>query len=399
MVDIDKATKQWTIDVRRQLHRHPDPTGEEEGTQALLFQFLEELGIPARPIAGNGIIADIEGGLPGRTVALRADIDALRINEVPTDRNSEYISENPGVMHGCGHDGHMAMVLGVAKVLAAKGDQLPGRLRLIFQPHEEKHPGGATTVIDEGGLEGVDAIFGYHIMGYLPTGLIAFRPGPQMAHIRTFEITFMGKSGHHMDPERCIDPIVMASRFVDTIERDVSNELDPTHPFVFGFGSIHGGTQFNQTPDKVVRDGTFRTFDTDDADTMSRVMERSLDSLVMAFTKDPEEDVPSIEFSLVKGYPVVENDPDLATRAAALLRNEGYEIDPVTPMNFGAEDFAYYLKEVSGLFMFLGTNNPGKGITAVNHSSRFDIDEDILEIGVRAMATLALDSLAQEDSV
>ena len=396
---IDKATKQWTIDVRRRLHRHPDPTGEEEGTQALLFQLLEELDIHARPIARNGIIADIEGGLPGRTVALRADMDALRIDEVPTDRNADYISENPGVMHGCGHDGHMAMVLGVAKVLAAKGDELPGRLRLIFQPHEEKHPGGATTVIDEGGLEGVDAMFGYHIMGYLPSGLIAFRPGPQMAHIRTFEITFTGKSGHHMDPEQCIDPIVMASRFVDTIERDVATELDPTHPFVFGFGSIHGGTQFNQTPDKVVLDGTFRTFDTDDADTMSRVMERNLDSLVMAFTKDPEEDVPSIEFSLVKGYPVVENDPDLATRAAALLREEGFEIDPVTPLNFGAEDFAYYLKEVPGLFMFLGTNNPEKGITAVNHSSRFDIDEDILEIGMRAMATLALDSLAQEDSM
>jgi amidohydrolase len=396
---IDKATKEWTIEARRRLHRHPDPTGEEAGTQALLFQLLEELGIPARPIAGTGIIADIEGGLPGRTVALRADIDALRIDEVPTDRNSKYISESPGVMHACGHDGHMAMVLGVAKVLAAKGDDLPGRLRLIFQPHEEKHPGGAKAVIDEGGLEGVDAIFGYHIMGYLPSGLIAFRPGPQMAHIRTFEITFTGKSGHHMDPKQCIDPIVMASRFVDTIERDVANELDPTHPFVFGFGSIHGGAQFNQTPDQVVLEGTYRTFDPDDADTISRVMERSLDSLVKAFTSDPDEDVPSIEFARVEGYPVVENDPDLATRAAGLLRDEGFEIDPVTPLNFGAEDFAYYLKEVPGLFMFLGTNNPEKGITAVNHSSRFDLDEDILELGVRAMATLALDSLAQEDSV
>ena len=396
---IDKATKEWTIEARRRLHRHPDPTGEEAGTQALLFQLLEELGIPARPIAGTGIIADIEGGLSGRTVALRADIDALRIDEVPTDRNSKYISESPGVMHACGHDGHMAMVLGVAKVLAAKGDDLPGRLRLIFQPHEEKHPGGATTIIDEGGLEGVDAIFGYHIMGYLPSGLIAFRPGSQMAHIRTFDITFTGKSGHHMDPKQCIDPIVMASRFVDTIERDVANELDPTHPFVFGFGSIHGGAQFNQTPDQVVLEGTYRTFDPDDADTISRVMERSLDSLVKAFTSDPDEDVPSIEFALVEGYPVVENDPDLATRAAGLLRDRGFEIDPVTPLNFGAEDFAYYLKEVPGLFMFLGTNNPEKGITAVNHSSRFDIDEDILELGVRAMATLALDSLAQEDSV
>ncbi len=396
---IDKGTKEWTIEARRRLHRHPDPTGEESGTQVLLFQLLEELGVTARPIAGTGIIADIEGGMPGRTVVLRADIDALRIDEVPTDRNADYISESPGVMHACGHDGHMAMVLGVAKVLAARGDQLPGRLRLIFQPHEEKHPGGATTVIDEGGLEGVDAIFGYHIMGYLPSGLIAFRPGPQMAHIRTFEITFTGKSGHHMDPEQCIDPIVMASRFVDTIERDVANELDPTHPFVFGFGSIHGGAQFNQTPDLVVLEGTFRTFDTDDADTIRRVMERSLDSLVLAFTKDPEEDAPSIEFSLVEGYPVVENDPDLATRAAGLLRDEGFEIDPFTPLNFGAEDFAYYLMEVPGLFMFLGTNNPDKGITAVNHSSRFDIDEDILEIGVRALATLALDSLAPEDSV
>ncbi len=401
MPDIDKATMRWTIEVRRRLHRHPDPTGEEEGTQALLLEMLEELGIQGRPIAGTGVIADIQGGLPGRTVALRADMDALRIEEVPTDRNAEYVSEAPGVMHACGHDGHIAMVLGAARTLAAMGDDLPGRVRLIFQPHEEGYPGGATTVIDEGGMAGVDAILGYHIMGYLPVGLIAFRPGPQMAHIRTFEITFSGKSGHHMNPEQCIDPIIMASRFVDTIERDVSNALDPTHPFVLGFGRIHGGTQINQTPDEVVLDGTYRTFDADDALTISRVIDRNLGGLVEAFTPEGEEDpgLPQVRFDLVEGYPMLENDPDLVTRAATVLREEGFEIDPVTRLNFGAEDFAYYCREVPGLFMFLGTNNPDKGITAVNHSSRFDIDEDILNIGVRAMVLLALDQLGEVDTV
>jgi amidohydrolase len=396
VVDLDEDIRQWVIDVRRQLHRHPDPTGEEEGTQAIITELLEDMGIPVKPIAGTGVVADIEGALPGRTMALRADIDALRIEEVASDRNAQYISRNPGVMHACGHDGHMAMVLGAARILHGMRDDLRGNVRLIFQPHEEKHPGGAMDVIEDGGLEGVDAILGFHIMGYLPAGAIAFRPGPLMAHIRTFQVTITGKSGHHMDQDQCIDPIVMAGRFVSSIERDVANALDPTHQFVLGFGEIRGGTQFNQTPDEVTLTGTFRTFDIEDGDMMEYVFDRSLRGLVEAFTKDPEEELPSVHMRVQTGYPVVENDPELARWATTVLRDQGMDIDAFTRLNFGGEDFAYYAQEVPALFMFLGTHNEAKGITAVNHSSRFDIDEDVLEEGVRSLVTLTTNFLEEE---
>jgi amidohydrolase len=396
MPELDEETSQWVIDVRRQLHRHPDLTGEEEGTQELIAGYLEDLGIPHIPIAGTGLIARIEGAIPGRTIALRADIDALRINETETERNADYISQKQGVMHACGHDGHVAMVLGAAKVLAARTDDLRGNVVLIFQPHEEAHPGGARDVDEEGGLEGVDAILGFHIMGYIDSGIIATKPGAFMAHLRTFEVTITGRSGHHMDPDQCIDPIVMGARFVDTIERDVANALDPTHPFTLGFGQFLAGTQFNQTPDHVFISGTFRTFDMEDAETMEMVMDRNLRSQVEAFTRDPEEELPSVRLRITEGYPVLENDPDLARWAVDVLREEQLVVDPIPRLNFGAEDFAHYCTRVPGLFMFLGTNNPGKGITAVNHSSRFDIDEDVLAIGVRAYLALVEDFLGAE---
>ncbi len=396
MPEIDDETKQWTIDVRRELHRHPHLTGEEEGTQAILQGFLDDLDLPWMPIAGTGLIARIEGGTPGRTIALRADIDALRITEAETDRNADYISENHGLMHACGHDGHMAMVLGAARVLAAKQKDMRGDVVLIFQPHEEAHPGGSEKVIEEGGLEGVDAILGFHIMGYIESGIIATKPGAFMAHIRTFEISFSGKSGHHMDPDQCIDPISMAARFVNTIERDVANALDPTHPFVLGFGQVLGGTQFNQTPDHVFLTGTYRTFDMEDADLIEELFDRSLRSIVEAFTKDPEDELPSVRLRVTEGYPVLENDPDLARWAVDVLREEQLVVDPIPRLNFGAEDFAHYCRRVPGLFMFLGTNNPAKGITAVNHSSRFDIDEDVLELGVRAYLAL-VEAYLKED--
>ncbi|MCK5253814.1 MAG: amidohydrolase [Thermoplasmata archaeon] len=393
---MDEETQNWIVEIRRDLHCHPDLTGDEGGTQEIIQGYLDELDIPHKPIAGTGVIATIEGAIPGRTIALRADIDALRITEVETDRNADYISRNSGVMHACGHDGHTAMVLGAARVLASQRDNLRGNVVLIFQPHEESHPGGSTTVIEEGGLEGVDAIMGFHIMGYIESGIIATKPGAFMAHLRTFEVTISGKSGHHMDPDQCIDPIVMASRFVNTIERDVANALDPTHPFTLGFGQFLGGTQFNQTPDHVFVSGTFRTFDEDDAEIMEMVMDRNLRSVVEAFTKDPEEELPAVRLRITEGYPVLANDPDLARWAVDVLREEQLVVDPIPRLNFGAEDFAHYCNHVPGLIMFLGTRNEAKGITAVNHSSRFDIDEDVLALGVRAFLALVTDFLGED---
>jgi amidohydrolase len=383
MPELDEKIQRWVVEVRRDLHRHPHLTGEEEGTQEMIQGYLDDLDIPHRPIAETGVIATIEGSVPGRTIALRADIDALRINEVETELNADYISKNQGAMHACGHDGHVAMVLGAAKVLAARRDDIRGNVVLIFQPHEEAHPGGAPTVIEDGGLEGVDAILGFHIMGYIESGIIATKPGAFMAHLRTFEVTISGRSGHHMDPDQCIDPIVMASRFVNTIERDVANALDPTHPFTLGFGQF-------------LLSGTFRTFDEDDAEIMEMVMDRNLRSVVEAFTKDPEDEVPAVRLRITEGYPVLENDPDLARWAVDVLREEQLVVDPIPRLNFGGEDFAYYCHKVPGLFMFLGTNNPAKGITAVNHSSRFDIDEDVLSLGVRAFLALVEDFLKED---
>lgn len=359
----------------------------------MVFSMLDELGITARPISDHGILAEIRGFHHGRTIALRADMDALRITEVPTERNVDYISSKDGIMHACGHDGHMAMVLGAARALNKMRDSLHGTVRLLFQPHEEAYPGGAPQMIDEGALEGVDAILGFHIMGYLPAGEVAFRAGDLMAHITRYKVRFIGISGHHMDPDQCIDPIVLASRFIGTLERDVSNELDPTHSWVLGFGQIHGGTQFNQTPDEVVLEGTYRTFDQEDADSIWGVMERTLHGLDETLQKGENEELPNFVLDIEEGHPVVHNDPGLASRASVVLREAKFDVDPHTRLNFGAEDYACYAKEVPALFMFLGTNNPAKGITAVNHSSRFDIDEDVLGVGVKALVVLTQDLL------
>jgi amidohydrolase len=394
--EIDEETRKWTVEVRRELHRNPDLSGEEVGTQEIIQGYLDELDIPHEPIAGTGVIARIEGGTPGRTIALRADTDGLRITETETERNADYISQVHGQMHACGHDGHMAMVLGAARVLAERREEMRGNVVLIFQPHEEAHPGGAPTVIEDGALDGVNAILGFHIMGYIESGIIATKPGPLMAHIRIFEISFTGTSGHHMDPDQCIDPISMTARFVSSIHRDVANALDPTHPFVLGFGQVLGGTQYNQTPDHVFLTGTYRTFDMEDADLIETLIDRNLRSIVEAFTKDPEDELPSVRLRITPGHPVLENDPDLARWAVDVLREEQLVVDPIPRLNFGAEDFAHYCEKVPGLFMFLGTNNPAKGITAVNHSSRFDIDEDVLELGVRAYVALATDFLKED---
>ena len=393
--EVDEATREWTIEVRRRLHRRPGATGEEVGTQAILLELLSELGIPARKAGGYGVLARVEGALPGATVALRADMDALSITEAPTDLNTDYISEVPGAMHACGHDGHMAMVLGAARVLASARDRLRGTVVLVLQPHEEEHPGGSMAMIEDGALEGVDAILGFHIMGYLDAPLIAFRPGPIMAHIRSFELRVTGSSGHHMDPDACIDPIVVAARFIGSIEHDVARAIDPTKPFVLGFGKVHGGTQFNQTPDEVTVVGTFRTFDEGVADRIEAVMRRNLDGLMTAFRKDPGDGLPAYDLDIIEGYPVLENDPGLTRRATTVLRAVHDHVDPDTRLNFGAEDFAHYARRVPALFRFLGTRNAVKGITAVNHSSRFDIDEDVLEVGVRALLALVDDITGQ----
>jgi amidohydrolase len=395
-VEFDDELKGWLIEVRRRFHRIPELGGSEHRTQRTILELLRDLGIEGRPIAGTGVIARIQGGGPGRTIALRADMDALNIKEEETALNKDYISQSDGQMHACGHDGHMAMVLGAAKVLGSMRDSLEGDVVLIFQPSEEQPPGGAERVIREGGLDGVDAILGIHIIGHIDVGALHFRAGPMMAYHCSYDLTVRGKGGHHMNPLECVDPIVITSRFITSIERDLANAIDPTHPYVIGFGTIEGGTQFNQTPDEVTLIGTFRTFDEEDARTIEDVMRRSLQGLMDGHKMS--EDVPSFELEVEPGYPVLVNDHGFTKRATEVLREHFDEVNSEADLNFGAEDFAFYLREVPGMFAFLGTRNPGKGIVNVNHSSGFDIDEDILPMGVSLFTLLARDMLSNPGS-
>lgn len=385
--------QEWVTGLRRWFHRHPELSFQEHRTQEKVLEVLESLGIVGRRIAGTGVVADIRGAMPGKTFALRADMDALRILEAKTELNAEYRSENEGVMHACGHDAHMAIVLGAGRKLAEMRGRLAGSVRLIFQPAEEDYPGGAHTIIKDGGLEGADAIACIHVHGSVECGLFSFRPGPYMAKAQKFRVKLTGRPGHHLCPQDNIDPVQMAARFVSTLQQDIRMSLDPKDVYVLGFGSLHSGAQFNQTPGEAEVVGSFRTFDAGVSERVEQVMRRSLDGIVTAFRIPGVFDLPRYELDVEDGYPVLVNHPGFTKRAAEVLKQK-FAVNDSADVNFGAEDFSYYLEKVPGVFMFLGCRNEKKGIAAVNHSDRFDIDEDCLGIGADALATLALDFLA-----
>jgi metal-dependent amidase/aminoacylase/carboxypeptidase family protein len=330
--------------------------------------------------------------------------------------NSEYRSQNPGVMHACGHDGHIAMLLGTARWLQEHWDKLAGNVRLIFQPAEEVPPGGANSLITDGCLDEVDAIIAVHIFGNMPLGRIGFRAGPFMASSRTFKVVIKGKPGHHMCPQDNIDPIQIAARFIDTIQSDIRLRLNPNARYVLGFGEVHSGMQHNQTPAEARVVGTFRAYDVRDSETIAAAVRANLDGLMATFAKPaaghgrsvgqgplrpnlgvsdrvPSPDVPSYVLEAEPAYPPLVNNPAFTKRAAEVLKQSFRDVDDEMEPNLGGEDFACYLEKVPGLFMFLGGGNPERGITAMNHSDRFDMDEAVLPVGVAALLTLASDFL------
>jgi len=413
MIEIDTGLATWVTDLRRWFHQHPEPSFEERKTQDKVVEILSGLGIEHRRAGETGVIADIRGNGSGRTIALRSDMDALRIQEAETELNSEYRSQNPGVMHACGHDGHMAMLLGAARWLQEHWDTLAGNVRLIFQPAEEVPPGGANSMITDGCLDGVDAIIAAHIFGNMPLSRIGFRPGPFMASSRTFKVTVKGKPGHHMCPQDNVDPIQIAARFISTIQNDIRQRLNPNARYVLGFGEVHSGMQHNQTPAEADVIGTFRAYDVRDSETIAATIKANLDGLMLTFgrgngdctaaspmscsegqspfSRSPY--VPSYTLDTEPAYPPLVNEPAFTRRAAEVLKANFPDVDDDMEPNLGAEDFACYLERVPGLFMFLGGGNPERGITAMNHSDRFDMDEAVLPVGVKALLTLASDFL------
>lgn len=368
-------------DWRRHLHRHPEVAGHEFETADFLHRHLEGLGLPVTAMAGTGLRAVLAGDPDGRTVALRADMDALPLTETA---GREYGSVNPGAMHACGHDGHMAILLGVAELLARRPERLPGSVVFLFQPAEELPPGGATTLIEAGALDGVDAIFGLHLWQKLPTGTVGVVTGPMMAQSDNFRITVTGRGGHGSTPHLTADPILAAAQIVVSLQSVVSRGIDPLRPAVLSFGQVAGGTAYNIIPETVTLRGTVRTFDPAVQEFMARRLAE-----ISAATAQALGAAAAVEYE--PGYPPLVNDPAMAefVRSVTVRTLGGDALRAIDPV-MGGEDFAYYLQKIPGAFLFFGA---GDGHPYPHHHPAFDIDEAALLPATRLLSAIAMEYL------
>jgi amidohydrolase len=362
---------------RRDFHRHPELAFEERRTSGVVRAFLESLGLEVRGCGGTGLRAVLTGGRPGRTVALRADMDALPVTE---ENEVEYRSQAPGAMHACGHDGHMAILMGAARALAARRDTLPGRVVFLFQPSEENPPGGAKAMIAEGALDGVDRVFGLHLWQPLPTGVVGLRAGAMMAQSDTIHVTVTGKGGHASQPHLTVDPIVVAAHLVLAAQSIASRFVDPMQPVVVSFTTVHGGRIHNIIPGAVELGGTVRTLDPGVQRAVKARLREVCEQTCRLFGA-------TAAFEYVEGYAPVVNDPGIVERVGEVARAAfgADRVQTIAPV-MGGEDFAYYLQQVPGTFAMLGI---GDGHPHPHHHARFDIDERALPIGVRLMTGVA----------
>lgn len=390
LATIQKLSTQFAqqvVQFRRHLHQHPELSYQEVETSKFIAAQLLEIGLRPTAIAGTGLLVLIEGKNPSKkTVALRADIDALPIVETnPVD----YKSKNDGVMHACGHDVHTASLLGTAKILHAVRDQFEGTIKLLFQPGEEKNPGGASIMISEGALTNPtpDSILGQHVFPLLPAGKIGFREGKYMASSDEIYLTVIGKGGHAAAPELTVDPIVIASHIIIALQQVISRNASPKQPTVLSFGKLMADGATNIIPDQVHIAGTFRALD-------EQWRANGLLKIEKMATSIAEGMGGRCEVKISRGYPYLENDVFVTRRIrAAAEAYVGKENVVDIDLTLGSEDFAYYSHVVPASFYRLGTRNESKGITSYVHTSTFDIDEDALMIGPGLMAWMAIEEL------
>ncbi|MGI9254258.1 MAG: M20 metallopeptidase family protein, partial [Thermomicrobiales bacterium] len=316
-------------------------------------------------------------------VLLRADMDALPILE---ENKVEYVSQNPGVMHACGHDAHTAILLAATRILMERRDEFAGTIKVLFQPAEELPPGGAKPMIDAGVLNDppVDAAFGLHINQDGPLGTIDIRSGPSMAAADGFKLVIRGKGGHGAKPQDCVDPIAVGAQIVTALQTLVSREIDPVEQAVVSVCAFLAGDAFNVIPDTVELRGTVRTFTASNRDLLERRIEDLVRGLASAMRAE-------IEFEYRRGYPATVNDPEMTKLAwAAAVETVGEEQVIESPMMMGAEDFSYFLQEVPGCYWFVGSRNEEKGFVWGHHHPRFDLDEGALAIGIESIVRTAL---------
>ena len=369
--------KDETIKIRRDIHKNPELGFQEFKTSELIYNTLKELGYEVSIVAKTGVVGLIRGHDQTKTLAVRADIDCLPLQEL---NQVDYISQNEGKMHACGHDGHTAIALATAKLIKSRQSELKGNVKFIFQPAEES-PGGAEPMIKEGVLENpkVDAIIGLHLWNNIPLGTLGIKSGILMASADEFIINIKGKGGHGALPHQTVDSIVVMAHIITALQTIVSRNVNPLEPAVVTVGKVESGSNFNIIAESAKMIGTVRTFDNDLRDQIEKKIEQITKNITQAFGAD-------YSYQYIKFYPPTINNVDMASliKEAALdvVSNDMILENEIT---MGAEDMSYFLQKVPGCYFFVGSANKEKGLDKPHHNPYFDFDEEALSIGTQVM--------------
>lgn len=368
------------VTIRRKLHSEPELSWEEYNTSAFVSQYLDQLGIENRKTNPTGVIGEIKGGKPGKTIALRADMDALSVEELNIDL--PYASKTKGKMHACGHDAHTAMLLIAAKALNDIKAELPGNVRLIFQPAEEVAT-DAKEMVKQGAVEGVDNVFGIHIWSQMPTKKVSCSPGPSFASADIFTVRFKGRGGHGAIPQDCIDAAIVASSFVMNVQSVVSRTIDPQKPAVLTIGKMTVGTRFNVIAENAVIEGTVRCFDSEIRDHIENQLRVYAEQVAAVYGASAEVDYVRGTQAVINGEESAHLVQDVAVSAF------GEEVLYHEKPTMGGEDFSFYLDEVPGCFALVGSGNAEKDTQWAHHHGKFNLDEDAMVTGAELYAQYA----------
>jgi len=378
---IDAQSRREHAEVvawRRHMHRHPELSFKEVDTANFLERELVAIdGLEVSRPTPTSLLARLAGGRKGRTLAMRADIDALPLQD---QKSCDYASGNPNVMHACGHDGHAAMLLGSARILAGLRSQVPGEVRFFFQHAEEQHPGGAQQMVDAGVMKGVDQVISAHVLSTLDTGSIAVLDGPALASSDRFVLRVRGRGGHAANPDRSIDPIMIGAQIVCNLQAVVSRNADPHEAVILSVTRFDGGTAFNVIPDTVELWGSVRCFNERVRELVPALVERIANGVAGAHGA-------SCDLDYIRGYSPVVNDPAVAERMRAVVEQgiATAALQPIRPLP-NSEDFSAFLKHAPGVYVFIGARSAAKGIVHPHHHPHFDFDEDALLHGVQLFA-------------
>ncbi|HEY8542008.1 MAG TPA: amidohydrolase [Pseudothermotoga sp.] len=385
------SLKKELVELRRDFHMYPEVGFELHRTAQKVQEYLENLGLEVKRMAKTGVVGILRGSKPGKTIMLRADMDALNLQEL---NDVPYKSKTDGIMHACGHDGHTAMLLVAAKILKNHQSELCGNVKFVFQPSEEKFPpGGALPMIEEGVLEDphVDYAFGIHLWNSLECGKVGLRPGAMMAAADEFRIVLKGKGGHGALPHQCKDPVVAAAQLILALQTVVSRKIDPLQNAVLSVGKIQSGSAFNIIPEYATIEGTTRSLDETVRQTIKQEIQRITHGLAIANDVD-------FEIEHKEGTAVLHNDEALSQFVFEVAKDVVGEKNVIfVPPTMGGEDMSFFLQKVPGVFYLVGSANTEKGIDKPHHSPYFDIDENSLLIGTQMHVEIVLKLLREQD--